>query len=358
MEFYKGNKNASLGRAVLMISVIISTYNRPVLLEKALRSLIKQSIPHEQYEIIVGDSNSTYKADLVIERLKVEFPSLDLRYFYHNKNGGYTDTKHKAIKLTRNNIIAMGDDDSEADYHYLEGVIEAFDTDEKIAIVMGKLLPKYTEPCPINIENLWKSNQYGKYLTDYTLLDFGDKIKEIPYQFVLGSNFAIKKDIFETTAGFAPDGFGGKYMYANGTGETFLAKNIKKMGYRIIYQPKMLTYHNIEPYRFEEKYFKARHYYYGISHSFDETRQLGRPLDKFELLRKKMRFLLSIIKKKLAGEHFLFLTTKARYLGYFYHQSRLKKFDFLLDYVLRENWFDYDFSKLPADDECSFDSLW
>ncbi len=49
------------------ISVIIATYNRERYIGRAIRSLISQSFPNEQYEIIVVDDGSTDRTRYVLE---------------------------------------------------------------------------------------------------------------------------------------------------------------------------------------------------------------------------------------------------------------------------------------------------
>ena len=51
-----------------MISVIIPSYNEEANIARCLHSLLKQTIPREQYEIIVVDGNSKDKTREIAER--------------------------------------------------------------------------------------------------------------------------------------------------------------------------------------------------------------------------------------------------------------------------------------------------
>ena len=43
----------------MKLSVVVCTYNRCQLLKTCLDSLVNQTLPHSEYEIIVIDNNST-----------------------------------------------------------------------------------------------------------------------------------------------------------------------------------------------------------------------------------------------------------------------------------------------------------
>src|SRR6266481_4986752 len=72
-------------QAMIKISAIICTFKRPDYLRHALRSLCEQSLPREEYEIIVVDN----AVDSAIERIVREFDDgrINLRYLAEEKVG-------------------------------------------------------------------------------------------------------------------------------------------------------------------------------------------------------------------------------------------------------------------------------
>ena len=56
--------------AALRISAVICTHNRAAYLQKAIQSLIEQTLPKDQYEIIVVDNSSTDNTKQVVSRLQ------------------------------------------------------------------------------------------------------------------------------------------------------------------------------------------------------------------------------------------------------------------------------------------------
>jgi len=331
-----------------VVSVIVSTHNRPEMLRSSLLSLLRQTLDSSDYEIIVGDSYSDNEGvanKQVVEDIRQEFPSANIRYFYEATHGGVTLTRTRAIKTAFSEYILIGDDDFAASSSYIEEGLKAL-TNEKVGIVEGRMVPSYIEEAPVWEERLWTVNEFGRYLLDFTLLDFGDDIKHMPYQFAFASNMGFRKDVFFKCGGFAPDGFGGKLILYNGLGENFFAKNVADAGYDILYVPGMFAQHKIMPYRFKNEYFQARHYYYGIGGSFDAIRQRGNVDGALSLAAKQARSRLSCCKQMFTGGKFTAMCRKAYRQGYTDHQQAVSNHPEMLDYICRENWLDFDFSTL------------
>ena len=57
----------------IRISAIICTYNRSAYLKKAVQSLLDQTLPQEQYEVIVVDNGSTDNTKAIVEGFKQVF---------------------------------------------------------------------------------------------------------------------------------------------------------------------------------------------------------------------------------------------------------------------------------------------
>ena len=337
------------------ISVIISTHNRLFLLEKSLERFLNQSLDFSEYEILVGDSYSVERADRLIDNLCKKYPLANLRYYYVSTVGGLSLTRNILIDNCSNNIIVQGDDDAMPDYNYLEEAQKIFINDEQkeIAIVAGKLIPEYEFEPPKYATSLWNYNEFGRYLTDYTLLDFGESAKEIPHYFVMASNMIFRKHVFLECGGYGPDGFGGGYLYANGSGEHHFTFNVTlNSKYKIIYSPCVVSRHKVQGYRYSFDYFKARYFLYGIGVSFDNYRR-----DKViinYLIVAKIMFSIGVF--SLLYKISIFFGNKDQALvfmrrdyikrGFLYHQKKLRKIDWLKDYVLRDRWNEEDYSIL------------
>jgi glycosyltransferase involved in cell wall biosynthesis len=91
--------------ANLMVSVILPTYNRASMLERALRSIIAQT--YQNFEIIViNDAGGD--VDSIINTLDLQER---IRYIKHDSNRGLAAARNTGIRAARGKYIAYLDDD-------------------------------------------------------------------------------------------------------------------------------------------------------------------------------------------------------------------------------------------------------
>lgn len=93
-----------------LISVIIPTYNRAALLRSSLESLAGQSLPVDQYEVVVVDDGATDATRDVCADLATR---MDLKYF-HIEHSGISAAKNLGIFAASGPIILFFDDDDYA----------------------------------------------------------------------------------------------------------------------------------------------------------------------------------------------------------------------------------------------------
>src|ERR1035437_10187989 len=87
------------------VSVIVPTYNRPSLLDRALRSILGQT--YRRFEIlVVNDGGPDVTA--VLDELQC---GQALRYFVHPSNQGIAAARNTGMREARGKYIAYLDDD-------------------------------------------------------------------------------------------------------------------------------------------------------------------------------------------------------------------------------------------------------
>lgn len=86
------------------LSIVITTYNRPNLLKRCIKSIFTQE--YKNFEIIVVDDHSTlhYEKDILNE-----FP--EIIYIYQDNNLGPGIARNVGIKAAKNNFVLIMDDD-------------------------------------------------------------------------------------------------------------------------------------------------------------------------------------------------------------------------------------------------------
>lgn len=98
-----------LGEVKLMpkISIVIPTYNRRVILEKSLKSLADQTLPADEYEVVLIDDGSTDGTRYMVEHLDVPY---QLTYRYQDRKGPAA-ARNLGIRMARADLIVFIDSD-------------------------------------------------------------------------------------------------------------------------------------------------------------------------------------------------------------------------------------------------------
>lgn len=91
----------------ILVSVIIPTYNRKFIIERAIKSVLNQT--YKNWELIIIDDGST---DNTKEALKQYLKNKRIRYYY-KKNGGVSSARNMGIKKVKGMYIAFLDSDDE-----------------------------------------------------------------------------------------------------------------------------------------------------------------------------------------------------------------------------------------------------
>jgi len=104
-----------------LVSVIVTTYNRPELCKRALESVQSQS--YDQLEVIVVEDGTNTGIDNWVD---AEEP--DWKYIRHNKNRGLAAARNTGLKKTIGNYVAFLDDDDEWKPDRIAAGIEAINS--------------------------------------------------------------------------------------------------------------------------------------------------------------------------------------------------------------------------------------
>lgn len=105
-----------------IVSVIITTYNRPDLLPRAINSVLNQTFDNLEC-IVVDDCSPDSETKTLVQSIDDE----RLRYIRHEKNRGLSAARNTGIECAQGNYIAFLDDDDEWLMTKLERQLELFD---------------------------------------------------------------------------------------------------------------------------------------------------------------------------------------------------------------------------------------
>jgi len=100
------------------VSVIIAVYNQERFIGRCLRSLLHQSMPHSEYEIIVIDDGSTDRTAYALELFCDPFESV-VRVIRCEKNGGLPAAINKGMHEAKAPFVVRVDSDDFVNSNFL-----------------------------------------------------------------------------------------------------------------------------------------------------------------------------------------------------------------------------------------------
>lgn len=134
------------GVAAPLVSVVISTRNRPVRLARLLAGLRAQTLTSATFEVVVIDDGSGPATDTVIAG-EIARAELALRTVRHPVARGPAAGRNSGWRLARAPLIAFTDDDCVPDAHWLSVALNVAEQHPE-AIIQG-----VTEPDPSELAN-------------------------------------------------------------------------------------------------------------------------------------------------------------------------------------------------------------
>jgi glycosyltransferase involved in cell wall biosynthesis len=108
------------------VSVVVPTHNRPQGIAKTIAALRAQTLPDDQYEIIVVDDGSGAETGETLQRLR-DSGAPELLVLRHEAAGGPARGRNAGWQAAQAPLIAFTDDDCEPTPHWLQAGLEAWD---------------------------------------------------------------------------------------------------------------------------------------------------------------------------------------------------------------------------------------
>lgn len=216
-----------------LVSIIIPTRNRAEDILKCLSSIHRSS--YKSFEVIVVDNAST---DNTVDLIKTRYPSVRLVCSEYNRMavGG----RNLGIGYARGNYLLFIDSDNEIDPEMISNLVNAAESDHSIGLV-GPKVYYYSDR-----NRIWCAGVDINLLTGQTIylgnnqIDRGqfDKIREVGH---IPNVFMARREALLKAGGKLDD------VYKMSYGESDLAMNIKKAGFRVVIIPEAKTYHKTVP---------------------------------------------------------------------------------------------------------------
>ncbi len=171
------------------ISIVVCAYNEDKILNQCIGALLQQKYPHDKYEIILIDDGSTdHTADICIKEVKLKEHKLPRITYLLIEHSGLSVARNTGVFMSKGDIIAYIDGDAVANEHWLYEIAKAFNNDDNIGAVGGK------------IKILNKESWFATFIhwIHYYMEDKNGK--EIIS--LIGTNMAFRKEVFQERGGF------------------------------------------------------------------------------------------------------------------------------------------------------------
>lgn len=237
------------------ISAIVCTFERGKLLDGALKSLARQSISDELYEVIVIDNGWSDNGLKIVKLFKKEYPKYNIISVKEPKRGlGYA--RNAGIRYGKGKYIAYMDDDARADADWLKRGLEAFEEVEPTPMcVGGRIVPLWGSERPHWFKEEYEERTWGPVPR---FLSKGESFS--------GSNMIWRKDVLEAFGGFDVR-VGVKGSYLSTGEETRLFEKIWDSVERPVfyYCPELVVYHMVPAWKMRVSYRFKRAFSWGQS---------------------------------------------------------------------------------------------
>lgn len=143
-------------------SVIIPAYNSEATIAFCLESILNQSLPKEDYEVILVDDGSTDDTRKVAENFPIRV--------IQQENHGPAAARNNGATQANGDILIFTDSDCELDFNFIENIIAPFGRDSNIVGVQGsyktrqkEFVAQFTQ---VEIETRYQKMARNKY-TDF-----------------------------------------------------------------------------------------------------------------------------------------------------------------------------------------------
>jgi len=165
------------------VSVVITTYNRAQLLQRAIDSIFNQSF--RDLELIVVDDGST---DNTREIVGNYYPAV--RYL-HQENSGFSASRNRGIELARGEYIGFLDDDDILLADTLLREVEVLDRHREVGYAYGQAYFVDSLGCVLGLR---KSSVFN----DSCIVDGKEQIREMLFTYRIGmSGVMVRHQCFE-----------------------------------------------------------------------------------------------------------------------------------------------------------------
>lgn len=246
------------------LSICICTFNEHTFLYECLRSLLNQTIPTDNFEIIVFDNSNIMKSNeyKLCKQIADDFNHIK---YIEKQTNGLSGARNLCLQFSESEYIHFIDDDVLVKNNFVENILNVIKRNPNIKIFGGKVIPNW-KLCE---RPVWLSNLGLSYLS---MLDFGKselKMGEQEGMYLVGANIMFARSILVEYNGFSENlGRNGHNQSLLGAEENDIVFKAHESGHLVKYCPSVVVEHVVRPERLCESWFIKRVAWQSVSDIF------------------------------------------------------------------------------------------
>ena len=247
----------------MRLDVILPTYNRHQLLTRTLDSLLAAEVPADLSVLVaVVDNNSSDATRETVETYQPKFCGR-LHYVFEKKQGR-SHALNAGINATDGDLVGMIDDDEQVDRSWFRCIYQMFSSGD-VDFIGGPYVPHWGGALPP-----WLPRNHAGVIGVVdagSLHAYGTSHAEL-----MGGNAVVSRAVLQKVGLYSTD-LGRKGKRALADEDTDMYRRLLAAGAKGMYVPDLIIYHYIHPERLSKRYFRAWHFWRGVSSGVLDRRQ-------------------------------------------------------------------------------------
>ena len=218
-----------------LISVIIPTCNRANLLTRSLGSLTKQSLPRDQFEVVVIDDGSSDRTEDICKDFDKKLNII----YQRQKNSGIAAAKNMGIFISTGQLLLFFDDDDVADRNLLKEHVKSHTLHPEENVAVLGYTTWHHSLTMTHVMNF--ITDIGQFLFSYSNLKDG---QVLDFTYFWGGRSSCKKSLLARHGIF-------NQLFRFGSEDIELGYRLFKFGLKVIYNANAKSY-MIRPLTYEQ----------------------------------------------------------------------------------------------------------